>query len=272
ITDEFAAKISYCRIWQPSHLLSNNGAGIPADYRIPAMDIAPPSICNQSSLALNYIPDYSDYEFSAELYYKEMNNLTDLKEGVTYTADYSDWTNILATKGVGEAKGIEVLFRKVKGTSTGWIGASLTNSTRQFNDLNGGKVFPDKYDRLFHIGCFFQQQLTKKLTFSATWVFGTGLPYNIPKSQYEDIDKNYVLIYGDLNEFRQKTYHRLDVGLSYKVQNRKSTGIWDLSLINVYNRRNPYLYQTTSLGDWGVKLYEYSLFPILPSLSYSIKF
>ena len=114
ITSEFAAKISYCRIWQPFHLLSNNGAGIPADYRIPAMDIAPPSTSNQSSLALTYIPDYSDYEFSAELYYKEMHNLTDLKEGVTYTADYSDWSNILATKGIGEAKGIELLLRKVK--------------------------------------------------------------------------------------------------------------------------------------------------------------
>ena len=272
ITNEFAAKIAYCRIWQPFHLLSNNGAGIPADYRIPAMDIAPPATCNQSSLALNYIPEYSDYEFSAELYYKEMHNLTDIKEGVTYTADYSNWVNILATKGNGIAKGIELLLRKVKGTSTGWIGATLANSTRQFNDLNGGKVFPDKYDRLFHIGCFFQQQVTKNLTFSATWVFGTGLPYNIPKSQYEDINGNYVLIYGDLNEYRQKTYHRLDVGLSYKVQNRKSTSIWDFSVINVYNRRNPYLYQTTSMSDWGVKLYEFSLFPILPSLSYSVRF
>ncbi len=271
IFNEFAAKLSYARIWQPFHLLSNNSTGVPADYRIPAMDIAPPATSNQGSFALSYIPEYSDYEFSAEVYYKKMENMADLREGVTYTIDYSDWGKILATNGIGTSKGIEILIHKVKGTSTGWIASSLAKSTRQYPDLNDGKIYPYKYDRLFDLGCLFQQQITKKISFSATWVFGTGMPYNIPRSHYEDIEGNHVLFYGELNEFRQKAYHRLDVGLSYKMQNRKSIGVWDLSVINVYNRRNPYLYRTTS-SDWGVRLWEFSLFPILPSLSYSVRF
>jgi hypothetical protein len=271
ITDELAVKASYARVWQPFHLLSNSSAGVPADYRIPAMVDAPPANSNQATVGLSYIPDYSDYEFTAETYYKLMANLADLKEGVSFTTNYSDWKNILAVNGRGESKGIELLARKVKGKSTGWIGATLAKSTRRFDDLNGGKVYPYKYDRTFDLGCFFQQQLTKKLSFSATWVFGTGLPYNIPRSQYEDIDGNYVLVYGELNQFRQKSYHRLDVGLSYKIQNRKSVGIIDFSIINLYNRRNPYIYITQS-GNEGASLYEFSLFPIMPSLSYNLKF
>jgi hypothetical protein len=271
ITDELAVKAAYARIWQPFHLLSNSSAGVPADYRIPAMAEAPPAKSNQTSVGFSYIPDYSEYEFSIETYYKLMENLADLKEGVSFTSNYSNWPKILAVNGVGKSKGIELLARKVKGTSTGWIGATLSKATRQFDELNGGKVYPYKYDRTFDVGCFFQQQLSKRLSFSATWVFGTGLPYTIPQSQYEDIDGNSVLVYGKLNQYRQRSYHRLDVGLSYKIQNRKSIGIIDVGIINLYNRRNPYIYITQS-GNNRVALYEFSLFPIMPSLSYSLKF
>lgn len=271
ITGEVALKLSGTRMWQPFHLLSNNGAGIPADYRIPAMPEAPPTVSNQASMAINYKPEQSNYEFSAEVYYKKMQHLVDLKEGITYTTDFSAWKDILAVNGVGKSKGIDILMRKVNGLSTGWIGVSFAQATRQFDDLNGGEEFPYKYDRLLDIGCLFQQQLTSKLILSATWVLGTGLPYNIPRSQYNDIEGNVVLLYGKMNEFRQKTYHRLDIGISYKINKQKSERIWNLSVINVYNRRNPYLYRTSS-SEYGLKLYEFSLFPFLPSLSYSVRF
>lgn len=271
ITEEFAMKVSYAKVWQPFHLLSNNSAGAPADYRIPAMIEAPPAKSNQTSVGFSYIPNKSDYEFSVEIYYKLMSNLTDLNEGVSFTTNYSGWQNILAVNGIGESKGIELLARKVKGKSTGWIGGTIAKSTRQFDNLNEGKIYPYKYDRTFDLGCFFQQQLTTKLAFSATWVFGSGLPYNIPQSQYEDFDGNTVLVYGGLNQFRQKSYHRLDVGLSYKVNNRKSSGIIDFSIINLYNRRNPYIYISPPSIN-GASLYEFSLFPIMPSLSYTLKF
>lgn len=271
ITEEFATKISYSRIWQPFHLLSNTSAGVPADYRIPAMRIAPPSTSNQATVSLEFAPDYSEYRFTIETYYKEMKNLADLKEGVTYTIDYSDWGKMLATNGKGKAKGIEALLRKEQGNSTGWIGFSIANSKRQFNDLNDSVEYPYKYDRLFDFGCLFQQQISKNLSASAIWVFGTGMPYNIPRSYYEDIKGDHVLVYGSLNQFRQKAYHRLDVGLSYKVYFRKAVGNFDISIINVYNRRNPHLYRTTS-SDWGVRLWEFSMFPILPTLSYTVKY
>jgi len=270
ITNELAIKLSGSRIWQPFHLISNNSAGFSADYRIPVMEIASPAISNQASVALSYIPDQSSYEFSAEMYYKRMERLVELKQGINFAVDFSGWEKILATNGIGNSKGVDLLIRKVQGLSTGWVGMSVAQATRHFNDLNDGKVFPFKYDRLLDIGCLFQQQLSKKFTFSATWVFGTGLPYNIPRSQYIDSEGNVIILYGKMNEFRQKTYHRLDIGISYKIKMKKAESSWDLSVINVYNRRNPYLYRTQSI-DQMLKLYEFSLFPFLPSLSYSVR-
>lgn len=235
------------------------------------MPDAPPAISNQTSIAVNYKPEQSNYEFSAEAYYKKMENLVDLKEGVTYTTDFAPWEKILAVDGDGKSKGIDMLVRKVSGLSTGWIGVSLAQAKRQFVDLNGGEEFPYKYDRLLDVGCLFQQQLTSRFIVSATWVFGTGLPYNIPRSQFVDLEGNNVLLYGKMNEFRQKTYHRLDIGVSYKTKKLKYESVWDFSIINLYNRRNPYMYRVSS-SMHGVKLYEFSLFPFLPSLSYSIRF
>ncbi len=271
ITAELALKVSVSRMWQPFHLLSNNGAGIPADYRIPAMPEAPPAISNQASIAINYKPEQSNYEFSAEAYYKKMENLVDLKEGIAYTTDFALWEKILSVNGVGKSKGVDILMRKVNGLSTGWIGVSLAQAKRQFIDLNDGEEFPYKYDRLLDIGCLFQQQLTSRFIVSATWVFGTGLPYTIPRSQFTDIEGNFVLLYGKMNEFRQKTYHRLDIGVSYKTKKLTHESVWDLSVINVYNKSNPYMYRVSS-SIHGLKLYEFSLFPFLPSLSYSVRF
>lgn len=271
ITDEVAMKLSITRMCQPFHLISNNGAGVPADYRIPAMSEAPPAVSNQASIAVIYKPGQSNYEFSAEAYYKKMNNLADLKEGITYTTDFSAWEDILAVNGVGRSKGIDVLMRKVNGLSTGWIGVSLAQAKRQFDDLNSGEEFPYKYDRLLDIGCLFQQQISSRFVVSATWVFGTGLPFNIPRSQFADIEGNPVLLYGKMNEFRQKAYHRLDVGLSYKTKKLKYESVWDLNVINLYNRRNPYMYRVSN-SFYGLKLYEFSLFPFLPTLSYSVRY
>lgn len=271
ITNELAIKLSGSRIWQPFHLISNNSAGFSADYRIPVMEIAPPAISNQASVALSYIPDQSSYEFSVEMYYKKMEQLVELKQGINFAIDFSGWEKVLATNGIGNSKGVDLLIRKVQGLSTGWVGMSVAQATRQFNDLNDGKAYPFKYDRFLDIGCLFQQQVSEKFSFSATWVFGTGLPYNIPRSQYIDSEGNVIILYGKMNEFRQKTYHRLDIGMSYKIKMKKVESSWDLSVINVYNRRNPYLYRTQSI-DQMLKLYEFSLFPILPSLSYCVRF
>ncbi|ASB48529.1 TonB-dependent receptor [Alkalitalea saponilacus] len=268
---DFSVKFSYSEMMQHFHLISNNSAGMPTDFRIPVFDLAPPSI-SQQFLAGIYHSSYDDmYEVSLETYYKKMNDLADLKEGVSFTTAGFNWESILAVNGQGESRGVEFLVRKTKGESTGWMGTSLSRSERRFDDLNSGKKFPFKYDRLFSISCFYQQQISEKVSMSFAWDLGTGLPYSLPKSQYRNHEGDFVFIYDGINGYRDIWYHRGDVGLSYVTVKNKFSSEWSLSVINVYNRRNPNFY-FTRIHDESPTLYRFSLFPIMPSASYTIKF
>jgi hypothetical protein len=262
------AKMAYTSIWQPFHVVSNNSAGIPTDYRIPANEAAPPSINDQFSIGLSYRPK-GEYETSVEAYSKSMKMLADLKEGVAYTLDFSGWENSIANRGIGTAKGIEFMVRKTRGASTGWLGAHLGKSTRQFRDINMGKEYPYKYDRRVDFTLYFQQRLTSKTRISSTWVFGSGNPYSLPHSQYQDHEGNHVFIYGELNNLREKPYHRLDVGITYTTARPRWETTWDFGVINLYNRKNPYFYFTRIHMNSPV-LYQFSLFPVMPYISFSL--
>ncbi len=123
---------------------------------------------------------------------------------------------------------------------------------------------------------FLSHQLSKKVFFNATWVFGSGTPITIAESQYYDLDGQTILIYGKKNGFRGAPYHRLDISVSYKLFPKWGESEWNFSIINLYNRKNPYFYFADydyGFGGSGkMTFYQQSLFPFLPSVSYSFKF
>jgi hypothetical protein len=93
-----------------------------------------------------------------------------------------------------------------------------------------------------------------------------------------------AFIYGERNSAKMKDYHRLDIGLKYETlsKKRKLKTIWTFSVYNAYNRQNPsyYYYNNNSTpeihrpenGFAKLDLYQMSLFPILPSVSYKVYF
>lgn len=271
LSSSLSIKFSYAEMMQHFHLISNNSAGMPTDFRIPAFEFAPPSRSNQFLLGL-YHSSFDDmYELSLETYYKKMTDLVDLKEGVSFATSGFDLEQILAVNGKAESKGVELLIRKTKGESTGWVGVSLSKSTRQFTEINFGKEFPFKYDRLFSFSIFYQEQISSKLSWSFTWDLGTGLPYSLPQAQYRNHEGDFVFLYNGINNYRDIWYHRGDVGLSYSTIREKFSSEWSLNIINFYNRKNPNFY-FTRIHDDSPTLYRFSLFPIMPSISYSISF
>lgn len=78
--------------------------------------------------------------------------------------------------------------------------------------------------------------------------------------------------YGERNSFRMRSYHRLDLGVNFRKQAKWGERTINLSIYNAYNRRNPFFYEIQT--DWwsNRKLVQYSLFPIIPSVSYNFKF
>lgn len=285
-------KASYARMTQFIHLLTNSGIGLPTDLWVPATDRIRPQQASQVALGLARTVG-KQYEVSLEGYYKDMQNLIEYKEGASFISTDSDWQSKVAV-GNGNSYGGELLIQKKTGRITGWIGYTLSWSNRQFDELNMGKPFPYKYDRRHDIGMAIVHHWKENIDLSFTWVYGTGNATTLPKAIYagtenansyyysdqdmqQFFDPNTLYDYGARNSFRMSAYHRLDAGISFKKKTRWGERAWNISVYNVYSRKNPfYIYFDEGYHDpWGStesSFKQVSLFPFIPSVSYSFKF
>ncbi|MFO7659170.1 MAG: TonB-dependent receptor [Bacteroidales bacterium] len=295
-----AVKLAYSTMQQNIHLLTSEGTGMPVDYWIPATAKLLPEQSRQLSAAWVLSTHKNMFEWSIEGFYKQMNNLVSFEEGINYLGNSGDWQDKVETGGKGVSYGLEFFARKKTGKSTGWIGYTLAKTTRQFENQNRGNIYPYKYDRRHDISMVYTYKLNEKIDFSATWVYGTGNAITLATGHYLAIDDNdYVThrdkgnytgpfklydahIYGGKNSFRMRDYHRLDVGINFRKEKKKGERIWNISIYNVYSRKNPYYYywdieytydrSTGQSTASSPKLYQVSLFPIMPSVSYSFVF
>jgi hypothetical protein len=284
LTDDLSFKASFCSMTQFIHLLSNVGIGLPTDLWVPSTDRIKPQQANQVAIGLAQTYK-SQFEFSLEGYYKKMNNLIEYLDGASYLNIEGDWQDKIATHGNGKSYGIEVLAQKKTGKVTGWIGYTLSKAVRQFDELNFGKEYPYKYDRRHDISFALTHEWNKRMDFSVVWVYGTGNAITLPIATYQGASSSYfsqfnygsneTTYYGNRNSFRMRSYHRLDLSFSWWKDKKWGQRKWTLGIYNSYNRLNPFfvnLETDYSASTDRKRFVQYSLFPIIPSISYSFKF
>jgi hypothetical protein len=224
-----------------------------------------------------------------------MDNVTAFKKG---SGQFSllPWEE-LVTQGQGKSYGGEIFLQKKTGRFTGWLGYTLSWTTRQFDDKNGGEWYPYKYDRRHDISVVASYKILENLDISATWVYGTGNAFSLANSTfysyyYPELPYNpQMLITGPYefsesqsfrsrNAFRMPAYHRFDIGIDFHINRPNYKSTWSLGAYNAYNRSNPFFlnleteYRFNDEGEYvrQTVLKQYSIFPIIPSLSYRIEF
>lgn len=275
ISDSWSVKTSYAAMSQYIHLLSNTGIGLPTDLWVSATDAVKPQQSQQ--VALGTVKNFkaNTYEFSGEIYYKWMDDLIAYKPGASFLSN-SDWQDNVETGGKGWAYGLELLMRKNKGKTTGWVGYTLSWTNRQFENLNEGKVYPYKYDRRHDISVVVNHQFNSKIDIGVSWVYNTGNAFTAPEAFYYAPNfigyHSEIFRYTSRNELRLPAYHRLDVGINFHKQKKWGERIWNISFYNAYNRRNPMFIYSNYYHGAGTKFFQASLFPIIPSFSYIFKF
>jgi hypothetical protein len=288
-------KASYSQMNQYIHLLTGSGPNMQNDIWVPVTDAVAPSLSKQYALGIERTFMNGMYEVSLEGYYKTMNNLITYKDGVATLSSASDWQTQVETNGKGKSYGLEFLLQKIKGSATGWIAYTYSKTTRQFENKNNGKPYPFKYDRTNNISIVYLQKIKSNIQLSATWVYGTGNPYSLAAGKFKMItgtDNDLTnpsayftngQVYNDLNSYRMRAYHKLDVGINFKKTVKRGERTWSINIYNLYNRQNPYYYflETTYQfdqkgmvipGSGKTVLKQQSYFPIIPSFSYSLKF
>lgn len=272
LNDVSSVKAAYTRTAQYLHLLSNSNAGSPTDLWIPSSPNVKPEIADQVSLG--YYRNFKDnlYECSAEIYYKDLQNQIDYKNGAQLNANQNVEADLLY--GHGRAYGLELFLKKRTGRLNGWIGYTLSRTERQIQGINSGNWYPARQDQTHDISIVGIYDLSAKWSLSGAFVYSTGNAVTFPTGKYEVNGVSYFK-YDDRNASRMPAYHRLDLAATYtkhKSKNRESS--WSFSLYNAYGHQNAFLINFAADENDPNKTVatQVSLFRFVPSITYNFKF
>ena len=301
LSKNIALKGSYTQMSQYVHLLSSMPIAMPTDLWVPVTKKIKPMRSHQYSLG-GYYTGIKGWEFSVEGYYKDMRNVLEYKDGVSFFGSSSGWENKVEM-GKGRSAGIEFMAQKTLGKTTGWLSYTLSKSDRKFakGGINNGEWFPYKYDRRHNINLTVNHKFSDRIDIGASWVFYTGGTSTIPEEKTVIIHPNgglsgdfgggygnyfYPIKYDDSpvvgeatyvehrNNYRLPASHRLNIGINFNKKTKHGMRTWNISLYNAYNAMNPtFVYRSTSKKDYNkLVIKKYTILPLIPSFTYTYKF
>ncbi|HXH18276.1 MAG TPA: TonB-dependent receptor [Chitinophagales bacterium] len=274
INPDISLKASITLGNQYIHLVSNATTTLPTDLWVPSSLIVKPQI--GILYALGYFHNFrqNEYEASVEVYYKDLRN--QIEFGQSYVPELSIDVENSFVFGKGWSYGAEFFLNKREGNFTGWVGYTLSFTSKKFPDLNNGNTFPARYDRRHDAVVVLSYEINKRWKLSSTYVYGTGQALTLPNGRYF-IEGRIVNEYTERNGYRMSPYHRLDVAAVLTLRKRERfRHELVFSVYNIYNRKNPFfIYFDTEGniqdGNVEVQAKQVSLFPVLPSITWNFK-
>jgi len=272
INKQNSVKFAYTRNAQYIHLLSNSTASTPVDLWYPTTKIVKPGLADLFSVG--YYRNFNDnmFETSLELYYKDLRDVIDYKNGANvFLNEYLEADLVF---GKGWSYGAEVYIKKQRGDLTGWISYTWSKTERQFDDINEGNPFSARHDRTHDFSITGIYKLNKRLSFAATWVYYMGDAVTFPTGKYF-LDGRVIFLYTERNGYRMPDYHRMDVSVTLKNKKKKRwDSDWNLSVYNVYARKYAYQITFEPVEDDSGKFQavRLALFSIIPSITYNFRF
>lgn len=278
-------RINYQRIHQYVSQISNTTVITPADYWKSADQNLAPLINDQVALGFFKNPANAKYETSVEIYYKQLQNLMDYKNGAQLVMNNHIETALLQSQGY--AYGFEFFAKKNTGRLNGWVSYTFSRAFQKTNGqypeekINGGAWYPSVYDKPIDLSAVMNYKISRRWRFSGNFVFSSGRPITLPEQKYTS-GVYQVVVFSDRNKYRMPAYNRADVSITLDENLRRKRmwkGSWTFSIYNLYGRKNPYsvFYRKGSMiQDSGQSSYEIYMMSIIgvpvPSITYNFKF
>lgn len=272
-------KLSYNRMAQYLHLISNTNAPTPIDIWAPSGTFIDPQLLDQ--IAVGYFTSWANnqYNLTLEAFYKNTQNRLDYIDGAELIAN--DAIEQVLLPGTAEAKGLELLVRKNEGKLTGWLAYTLSRSMQQTpgrtpleTGINMGEWYLTPFDKTHDVSLTASYQQNVRWRFNTNFIYQTGQPTTYPNGQYAFLEFS-IPNFEARNSSRLPDYHRLDVSATYTPQKKekRNTGEWVFSIFNVYNRQNAASIRFQKNVDTGLnEAIRLSIFGIIPSVTYNFKF
>lgn len=268
-------KLSYNRMAQYLHLISNTNSPTPIDVWAPSGKYIDPQLLDQVAVGYFKIFDNNRYNLEVEAFYKTIQNRLDYIDGAELIAN--DAIEQVLLEGQARAGGLEVLFRKNEGKWTGWIAYTLSRSEQQTPGrtpsevgINYGNWYYTPYDKTHDLSITTNYDLNKRWNLSANFIYQTGQPITYPNAQYQ-FSGFSIPNFETRNSSRLPAYHRLDVSAVYSP--KKRSGEWVFGIYNFYNRKNAASIRFQENLETGRnEALRLTIFGIIPSVTYNFKF
>ena len=256
---------------QNLHGLRSTLTTFPFDRYALTSSFVKPEVSTQYSIGYSGMTSCGSWDWSAEVYYKKMQNVYDYKDGVTMFSRINLESLIL--QGKGRSYGLEVMMRKNFGKLTGWISYTLSKTETKVPGINKDRWYKASNDRTNDIAVVALYDFNDKWDVSASWTYASGRPLTAPDAKYT-IDGVTCYYYSERNSYITPSSHRLDISARYVKMGKKFTSIVSFGIYNLYAHQSPFViyFEDDPTKDSGTRAVQQSLFSILPSISYTLKF
>ncbi len=256
---------------QDLHAIRTTTTSFPFDrYALTSAEVKP-------ERAVQYAVGYAgmtsdgDFDWSAETFFRNIENVYDYKDGKTSFSDIALENIILGGKGRGY--GAELMLRKNNGRLTGWIAYTISHTETKIPGINDGKWYDASNNRTHDIAVTAIFRINDKWNLSGSWIFLSGQPLTVPDVKYE-IAGETCYYYSKRNAYKAPPTHRLDLSATYTHVGRKFTYEWAFGVYNAYCRYNPYIVYFRDDPDKpsGTQAVQQAMYGLVPSVSYTLKF
>ncbi|MDE5807345.1 MAG: TonB-dependent receptor plug domain-containing protein, partial [Muribaculaceae bacterium] len=256
---------------QSLHSIRSSATSFPFDrYALSSASIKPERAWQYAAGYSGMTPSGS-FDWSAEIYYKNIDNVYDYRDGASMFSRLNIEDIILGGK--GRSYGAEFMFRKNTGKLTGWIAYSISKTETKIAGINGGQWYDATNDRRNDLSVVGIYRFNDKWTVSGSWVFSSGTPLTAPDDKYE-LSGTTIYYYSKRNGYRTPDTHRLDLSATYTHTGKKLTYEWSFGVYNLYCRYNPYVvyFEDDPEKPSGSRAVLQAMFGLVPSVSYTLRF
>ena len=280
IKENVSLKVGFNTMHQYIHKVSNTSIVSPTDtWKLSDLNIKPQKGW-QAAAGIYHETRDKNYEFSAEVYYKHIDDYLNYRNSAVLLMNSHLETDVISTK--GKSYGVELQVKKPFGKVNGWVSYTFSRSLLRQDDkgvkkpLNDGDWYPSEYDRPHEVKAVLNLKFTERYSFSSNFNYATGRPTTLPTGKYyNSYYQKFMPYYSDRNTYRIPDYMRLDLAFNIEPTHRLTSFLHTSFSIGVYNalaRRNAYNIYYINEGD-NIKGYRLSVFgTAIPYVSLNIKF
>ena len=283
LKDNTHVSLSYARLNQFIHLLSNPGPGLASDLWVPSTSSIAPQLVSSISLDIDIKVLKSQFGFSA--YWKTFDNLIEYENpfDIIYSyvidrrrynieTDNRSWEERVST-GTGTAVGGETYFNYSGNRFDFEVAYAYARARRKFESIDDGQPFSFRYDRPHNVNTSLRYKFTRQAYIGAFFAFASGNAYTRAEDSFQTPDGGIVNTPKSRNNVRAQHFTHLDIDFEKTVTYSNGTQLtYSLGIYNVLNRKNPFyeFIEDGTIGE-GPKLKKISLYPRFPRFNVSYR-